>query len=110
MDIDYNLVSGYTEDAPRFMNWLHASGNQPDDLSELESLIEVERELFLGEYADAADYAEETTTNSYSEELDDLPHWLINHIDWKAVWDRELRFDHTELQKSNGFTLIWASI
>jgi len=110
MDIDYNLVSEHTNNPARFMLWLSTTGNRPDDLSELTSLIEVEDETFLGEYSNPADYAMETATNSYLEELEDLPTWITNCIDWNAVWDRELRHDHYYLDKSNGYTLIWATI
>ena len=110
MDIDYELASQYTDHPARFLLWLSASGNRPDDLSELESLAEVEHENFLGEYSNPADYAEETITNTFQEELGDLPAWLVGHLDWQAIWDRELRHDHYHLTKPDGYTLIWFSI
>ena len=110
VDIDYNLVSSYTSNPARFMLWLSVTGNRPDDLSELASLTDVEDETFMGEYSNPADYAMETATNSYLEEIENLPTWISNCIDWNTVWHRELQHDYYTLDKSNGYTLIWATI
>lgn len=53
------------------------------------------QEAYAGEYGNGADFAK-----SLCEELGyipkDLPDWIAYHIDWQAVWDRELHFDYTE--------------
>jgi hypothetical protein len=103
-----DVISQYTEDPIRFKLWMEASGNRPDDLSELQSLAEIEQETFLGEYPDPADYARETTENTYSEELENLPDYVLYHIDWDSMWTNTLRHQHHYIRNTDYNTLIWA--
>lgn len=52
-------------------------------------------DAFVGRYDNGADFAK-----SLCEELGciprDFPDWIAYHIDWQAVWDRELHYDYTE--------------
>lgn len=52
-------------------------------------------EAYAGSYATSAEFAQ-----TMSEELgyipNDLPSWIAYHIDWKSVWDCELRHDYFE--------------
>lgn len=53
------------------------------------------QEAYVGSYADGADFAK-----SLCEEAGyihkDFPDWIVNHIDWQAVWDAELHHDYFE--------------
>jgi hypothetical protein len=102
-----DVIAQYSEDPTRFKLWLEATGNRPDDLSELESLAEVEQETFLGEYPNPADYAQETSENSYYEELENLPEHIRWCIDWDVVW-QDLRHQHHYIRNTEYNTLIWA--
>ena len=102
-----DVIAQYAEDPTRFKLWLEATGNRPDDLSELESLAEVEQETFLGEYPNPADYAQETSENSYYEELENLPEHIRWCIDWDVVW-QDLRHQHHYIRNTEYNTLIWA--
>jgi hypothetical protein len=42
-----------------------------------------------------ADYAEELAMQYIDDCGDKLPAWISCHVDWQAVWDRELRYDYT---------------
>ncbi len=101
------VIAQYAEDPARFKLWLEASGNRPDDLSELQSLAEVEQETFMGEYPYPADYARETTENAYSEELDNLPDYVRSCIDWETLW-QILKYQHHHIRNADHNTLIWA--
>jgi hypothetical protein len=102
-----DIIAGYTDDPIRFKLWMEATGNKPDDLSELQSLADVEQETFLGEYPDPADYARETTENTYPEELENLPDHVQWAIDWDVVW-QNLRHEHHYTRNTDYNTLIWA--
>jgi len=43
-----------------------------------------------------AEYAENMVTEGY--DMSRLPDFITNHIDWKAVWNCELRYDYSEIQ------------
>ena len=42
------------------------------------------------------EYAENMVTECY--DVSYLPDFITNHIDWKAVWNCELRYDYSEVQ------------
>lgn len=55
-------------------------------------------EAELEGYGDSqlADYAEQLVTDCY--EMQGAPTFVLNHIDWEAVWNCELRYDYSEVQ------------
>ena len=43
-----------------------------------------------------AEYAENLV--SETQDLSRVPDFILNHIDWEAVWNCELRYDYSEVQ------------
>ena len=43
-----------------------------------------------------AEYASNLVTECY--EMSGVPTFVLNHVDWEAVWNCELRFDYSEIQ------------
>ena len=66
--------------------------NLSEEIDPEGDLLSRMEDAFVGQYYDEATFAEELITESY--DLDQLPDIIANHIDWQAVWDRELRFDY----------------
>ena len=80
------------QDYDRFIDLLKDEGIE--SASDFEDRFEVE----LEGYGDSqlADYAEQLVTDCY--EMQGAPTFVLNHIDWEAVWNCELRFDYSEWQ------------
>ena len=66
------------------------ASNLSEEIDPEGDLLSRMEDAFVGQYYDEATFAEELITESY--DLDQLPGIIANHIDWQAVWDRELRF------------------
>ena len=58
----------------------------------IESLEQFE-DSYQGLYQTGADFAEQTCEDCGYLEESNLPMFIQTHIDWEAVWSRELRFD-----------------
>ena len=43
-----------------------------------------------------AEFAENLVSDT--QDLSCVPSFVLNHIDWQAVWDCELRYDYSEIQ------------
>ena len=43
-----------------------------------------------------AEYAENMVNECY--EMQNVPTFILNHVDWEAVWNCELRYDYSEVQ------------
>ena len=43
-----------------------------------------------------AEYAENLVSDT--QDLSRVPDFILNHIDWEAVWNCELRYDYSEIQ------------
>ena len=80
------------QDYDRFIDLLKDEGIE--SASDFEDRFEVE----LEGYGDSQleDYAEQMVTDCY--EMQGAPTFVLNHIDWEAVWNCELRFDYSEWQ------------
>ena len=68
------------------------ASNLSEEIDPEGDLLSRMEDTYVGQYYDEATFAEEVITESY--DLDQLPDIIANHIDWQAVWDRELRFDY----------------
>ena len=68
------------------------ASNLSEEIDPEGDLLSRMEDTYVGQYYDEATFAEQYIAESY--DLDQLPVILANHIDWQAVWDCELRFDH----------------
>ena len=67
----------------------------------IESVSQFE-DAYQGQYLDGASFAEQLCEDcSYLDE-DVIPLFISNHIDWEAVWSRELRFDYFSIEVGPG--------
>lgn len=66
------------------------------DFADLVSEIE---DAYEGQYSDGAEFAEQMANDMG--DLNGVEYWIVNHIDWDAVWNCELSHDYTET--SNGY-------
>ena len=67
-------------------------------MEELESYgvtsIDQLEEAYSGCYRDEATFCEDLMSDIYSSEMDALPIWVQNAIDWELVWYQSLRYDY----------------
>tara|TARA_R100000152_G_C6710209_1_gene137981 strand:+ start:151 stop:483 length:333 start_codon:yes stop_codon:yes gene_type:complete len=55
-------------------------------------------DAYQGQYLDGASFAESLCEDcGYLPDDIEVPTFITNHIDWEAVWSRELRFDYFEV-------------
>ena len=55
--------------------------------------FEETQEAYAGYYRSGAEFAQEICEEAgYIPKA--LPDWIASHIDWQAVWDRELHYDY----------------
>lgn len=100
----FTCIKGFTLTADNFAEAVHVANMPEGDRNiviayfEATGVFSHEEALdaFVGSfYRDHADFAK-----SLCEELGyipkDFPDWIAYHIDWQAVWDRELHYDYTE--------------
>ena len=67
----------------------------------IESVSQFE-DAYQGQHLDGASFAEQLCEDCGYLEESNLPMFLQNHIDWEAVWSRELRFDYFSIEVSPG--------
>jgi hypothetical protein len=73
-----------------FCDWL---GYEYDDEStDWASVVSDFVDSFCGEYSSHEDFVMEYMCDM----IDDIPDWVIGHIDWSSVWNCELRYDFYE--------------
>ena len=63
--------------------------------------VEQFEDAYAGNYESEADFAEELCNDCGYLEESNLPTFIANHIDWQAVWDRELTHDYTSIEHNN---------
>jgi antirestriction protein len=63
--------------------------------------VEQFEDAYAGNYESEADFAEELCNDCGYLEESNLPTFISNHIDWQAVWDRELTHDYTSIEHNN---------
>ena len=51
-------------------------------------------DAYVGCYRDEATGCEDLMSDIYSSEMDALPTWVHNAIDWELVWHQVLRYDY----------------
>ena len=63
----------------------------------IESLEQFE-DSYQGQYKSGAEFAEQIADEcGYLGSNQDVPDFILNHIDWEDVWSCELRFDYFEV-------------
>ena len=63
----------------------------------IESLEQFE-ESYQGQYTSGAEFAEQIADESfYLGSLQEVPDFILNHIDWESVWSCELHHDFFEV-------------
>jgi len=84
----YVCEEGYIceEDLDEFMETLDDNGIET---------VEQFQDAYAGQYDSAAAFAEQLCDDCGYLCETNLPSWIVNHIDWQAVWDCELRHDYT---------------
>ena len=63
--------------------------------------VEQFEDAYAGNYESEADFAEQLCSDCGYLEESNLPTFIANHIDWQAVWDRELTYDYTSIKHNN---------
>ena len=63
--------------------------------------VEQFEDAYAGNYESEADFAEQLCSDCGYLEESNLPTFIANHIDWQAVWDRELTHDYTSIEHNN---------
>lgn len=111
LDAD-DVVHNLHPDLNRFAMYLDTLEYQVNtlDLEQLQKVSAVEQEHFLGQYRSPADFAKESLSNAYGDEIDALPSIIRNGIDWAEIWNSEYRHDcfDAEIYDDGEFwTLIW---
>lgn len=73
----------------------------------MQELAEIEMEHFIGEHDSTASFCEQYTTDVVGYEIDALPNFVKNAIDYAEMWRRELRHEFTEQETPEGSVWIW---
>ena len=60
--------------------------------------VEQFEDAYAGDYSSGADFAEQLCDDCGYLCETNLPSWIVNHIDWQAVWDCELRHDYCTIE------------
>ena len=93
LECDWDTIQEYLELSGLDRQIVMAYAESTDNFDPEEAM-----EAYAGSYTTGAEFAQ-----TMSEEVgyipNDLPSWIAYHIDWQAVWDRELNYDYFE---SNG--------
>jgi hypothetical protein len=97
------------EDPDRFAAFLDLIEWDPDRDGGINEMAEKELEHFLGEYYSPVAYVEEIVDSTYNYEIDALPAWITNHIDYSEIWRCELIYDCMTADVPNGNVWIWHS-
>jgi antirestriction protein len=63
--------------------------------------VEQFEDAYAGKFESEADFAEQLCSDCGYLEESNLPNFIANHIDWQAVWDRELTHDYTFIEHNN---------
>jgi len=58
-------------------------------------------DAYVGKFESEADFSEQLCNDCGYLEESNLPTFIANHIDWQAVWDRELTHDYTSIEHNN---------
>ncbi len=100
---------GYSdhEDLNRFAAYLEIVEWNPDRDDGINDMAERELEHFIGEYDNPVEYAEQIAWEAYKYELEAMPGWISNHIDFSEVWRCELSFDCFTADTPLGNVWIW---
>ena len=78
---------------------------ESDDVNDIEQVMEELadygvtevsqlEESYSGCYRDEATFCEDLMSDIYSYEINTLPTWVQNAIDWELVWYQSLRYDY----------------
>ena len=60
--------------------------------------VEQFEDAYSGQYDSGADFTEQLCDECGYLSESNLPTFISNHIDWDAVWNRELCFDYTKIE------------
>ena len=60
--------------------------------------VEQFEEAYSGQYLSGADFAMQLCDDCGYLSESNIPNFIISHIDWDAVWNRELCFDYTKIE------------
>lgn len=93
-------------DPDRFAAYLDLIEWDPDRDGGINEMAEKELEHFLGEYDSPVAYVEKIVS-TYNYEIDALPAWISNHIDYSEIWRSELSYDHYAVDTPAGNVWIW---
>ena len=58
---------------------------------------------FSGVFSNESEFCEELMSDCYSEQIESLPSWLQNAIDWEMVWFQSLRYDYFTVYFNNQY-------
>lgn len=109
--LDYFHFIGFDnhEEPARFATWLNKLGYSTDQIESegINALAEKEQEHFLGEYDNPIEYVEMTVNEGYSYELEALPSWIRDCIDYSEIWRRMLSFEIMDNETPNGNVWLW---
>ena len=96
-------------DLDRLTHYIWAAGLHTGDWqSTLQAISAREQETFIGTYDSTADYTEQLAQDLYGYEINSLPTWIRNNIDYAQAFDRELRHDLFDFPTfDNSQTWIW---
>ena len=68
--------------------------------------VEQFEESYYGQYFSGAEFAEQLCDDCGYLSDSNLPMFIQTHIDWEAVWSRELTFDYFMVKYSNGYAFF----
>ena len=60
-------------------------------------------DAFSGVFSNESEFCEELMSDCYSEQIESLPSWLQNAIDWEMVWYQSLRYDYFTIYFNNQY-------
>jgi antirestriction protein len=89
---------------PTFFEYIKETIPNLDEklFEEIDSLgietVEQWEDAYAGKFESEADFAEQLCNDCGYLEESNLPNFISNHIDWQAVWDRELTYDYTFIE------------
>lgn len=109
--LDYFHFIGFDnhEEPARFATWLNQLGYSTDHIEQygINALAESEQEHYLGEYNNPVEYVENYVLEGYSYELEALPNFVRDSIDYSEIWRRWLAFEIADHETPNGNVWLW---
>lgn len=94
-------------DTHRLAIWLDNLGYEVGGIDELQRLADEEQEHFIGEYDGNLAFVHDYVWEAYGPEIDALPSFIKDCLDWEGMWNGWFRYDFTDHPTPQGNVYIW---